>query len=301
MPVRTWYVPLPSSAIDSAICVSVVRRSITPRRTAPPPSSRCIVACARRCRWRCGRSRRSRVRSSDREGRRPARRRPRRVAETVAGPHEDEVRVALPVLRLEALAGGVEQRLRFRHLLQVLVARRRDRRARPARRPPPRCSRCRPASRAGSDRAGRARRPGSRCAVPASPNAFENVRPTMTLRERRQLGDERRPGELGVRLVDEHDRLAWHRAARSADRLERHRHAGRIVRVGQEHDARSRRDRREHLVERKAEVRLRHHRDRPAADHFGVELEDLERRLGNDRFGNEAARRRAADRRWRSP
>ena len=37
-----------------------------------------------------------------------------------------------------------------------------------------------------------------------------------------------------------------------ANRVERHHDAGRIVRVGQEDDARVRRDRGEHLVQRKA-------------------------------------------------
>ena len=84
-----------------------------------------------------------------------------------------------------------------------------------------------------------------------------------------------------------------HRAGDRPNRVERHRHAGRVVRVGQEDDARARRDRRQHAVERKAEIRPRHHAHRPAADDFGVELEDLERRLRNDRFGHEAACRRS--------
>ena len=78
-----------------------------------------------------------------------------------------------------------------------------------------------------------------------------------------------------------------------ANRVERHRHAGRVVRVGQEDHARVRRDGGEHVVERKAEIGARHDAHRPAADDFGVEPEDLERRLGNDRFRHEAARRRS--------
>ena len=96
--------------------------------------------------------------------------------------------------------------------------------------------------------------------------------------------------ELRVRLVDEHDRLLRH-ARRDACESRRSgtdtpvglfglvmntmRVAGVIAG--------------EHLVERKREVRLRHHLHEPAADDRGVEREDLERRLRDDGFGHDAA------------
>ena len=108
--------------IRSAICVSVVRRSITARRTAPLPSPRSRASCARRCRRRCGCSRRSRARSSDRGGRRRARAR-LAPARRVRSPAQTSTKfdAALPVRQAEPIARGVEQRLRFGDLPQIAV------------------------------------------------------------------------------------------------------------------------------------------------------------------------------------
>ena len=106
----------------------------------------------------------------------------------------------------------------------------------------------------------------------------------------------RRAGELGVRLVDEHDALRRHARARSS----RIASSGIGTPVGLFGFVRkttrvSRRDRREHLVERKREVGSRHHLHEPAADDLGVEREDLERRLRNDRLRDRGRPAAAAD------
>ena len=129
--------------------------------------------------------------------------------------HEHEVRGALPVREAEAIARRVEQRLRLRDLPQVAVqvieiAERRLHRddggdvdAVDRNREADRLERRRRADQAPMR-------------MPARPNAFENVRPTMTFGKRGELGDEGVAGELRVRLVDEDDRARGHASRRSS-------------------------------------------------------------------------------------
>ena len=126
-------------------------------------------------------------------------------------------------------------------------------------------------------------------AQPREPERFRK-RPTDDhVRKRGQLRQEGDARELGIRFVDEHDGL-WRQMARNrANRVERYRHARRVVRIREENDARVRRDRSEHLVERKREVGVRHHLHERAARDRRVEAKDLERRLRHDRFGHRSA------------
>ena len=139
----------------------------------------------------------------------------------VARADEDEVRLALHVREPEPIAGGVEHRLRLGDLSQVavqvieIVERRQDRHGGGD---VDAVDRHRPADRI--DRVGRADQA-------ADPQAGEAERlrkrpPDDHVREGVELGDEADAGELGVGLVDEHDRAGRHAARDRADGLERH-------------------------------------------------------------------------------
>ncbi len=113
---------------------------------------------------------------------------------------------------------------------------------------------------------------------------FRERAPHDDVRKGIQLGDEALVREFRVRLVDEDDRAGRDASRDRADVAERHADARRVVRVRQKHDARVRGDRRQHLVQRKGEFRLRHHLHERPAGHCRIESEYLERRLRHDRF-----------------
>ena len=166
----------------------------------------------------------------------------------IAGADENEVRVALPVLQSPSLAGGVQQRLRFARLPQVVLhmcgigERRLDRHHRGDVHAVDRYRRAH-----GIEHLGRADE-----AADAQAGEAEGLRkrpPDDHVWKRGQLRNERRAGELGVCLVDEHHGFSGHAPRDLPNRVERHRHAGGIVGVRQEHHACSRRDRRQHFVD----------------------------------------------------
>ena len=128
---------------------------------------------------------------------------------------------------------------------------------------------------------------------PGQPERFGKRAADDDVRKRRELGDERHAGELGVRLVDEDDRLARHLACDRSNRLQRHRDPGRVVGIGQEDDARARANGGEDLVEREREVRPRHHLHEVTAGDRRVEAKDLERRLRHDRLVDRTGDRRS--------
>ncbi len=122
---------------------------------------------------------------------------------------------------------------------------------------------------------------------------FRKRPPDNDVRVRRQVLNEGLAGELRIGFVDKDNRAVRNAGGERANGIERHRDAGRVVRVGEEHHTRVRRDGRQHLGQREAEIGVRHHLYEPSSGDRGVEAEDLERRLRHDRFGHGAARRRS--------
>ena len=210
----------------------------------------------------------------------------------IAGADEHEVRVALPVFQPEALAGGVQQRLRFARLPQVVLHVGEDRRAPPGPPPPRRCSRCRPGSprASGLSTSGAPTRQPMR--RPARPKAFENVRPTITLGNAGSSGMNVAPANSAY--ASSTNTTASRGTRRAICRIAS---SGIDTPVGLFGFVRNTTRVRGVIAAStsssgEAEVGPGHHLHEAAADDIGVDTKDFERRLGDDRFRNRPAHRR---------